>query len=853
MGGSDPRKRISFKLRLGLARFAQAFEGIWPALWPVFATLGLFLVISLFGLWQILPGWLHGIGLLLFLLAFCWTVFQAGKSFIWPSRDSGLGRLERVNNLDHRPLRSMEDQLSGGSHDEITRSLWHRHKERLVERLQGLKVGPPRSEMPKRDPWAFRIALCLLLIVALVESGSMAPNRLMQAFNLKRADGVLEQGIQLTIWVNPPDYTGLDPEPLDIVEASVGEDGLIDTRPKRQFPAGSEVLAQLHHLDETIERYALSLGESAQPFAAVGSRSAEARLVLNDSGELRVGSQEEVFGLWDIEILQDAPPEIALSEPPAATQRQVMRFQFEARDDYGVNSIALHLKRPGREDDGERIELIQPAEGATEIDDAAYLDLTPHPWSGLPVELRLEAVDSIEQSGFSDVHVLTLPTRNFTHPVAKAIVEQRRLLAEEPNVRREKVAAALNGLSHVPERFQNDSTVYMALRSMATRLMFDDSVESLDEVLELMWETALHLEDGSLSLASRELRELQEALRDALADGASDEELERLMDELRQALDNYLDALAQQAQQQMSDQPMQPMDQDAMAVDRQDLEQMLDNLRDMIQTGAREAAQDMLAQLQELLENLEVGQQNSQMQQGQQMMNQLQDMIQQQQELLDETFGLSRQEQQQGTADRPGEQAQQGQQGEQQQGGQQGQAGMPSGQPGQGQQSGGQSGQVATDQESLRRALGELMSKLGESGMQIPRAMGEAELSMRQARDALRGGQPGAALDPQANALDQLRQGGQAMMQEMQRMAGQQGQQGQQGNGQQFGQEPTDRDPLGRSPFNRGAPDQFGPRVPADLDLGKARAIMEELHRRSGQRHRPAEELDYLQRLLRRF
>ena len=217
--------------------------------------------------------------------------------------------------------------------------------------------------------------------------------------------------------------------------------------------------------------------------------------------------------------------------------------------------------------------------------------------------------------------MLTLPTRNFTHPVAKAIVEQRRLLAEEPNVRREKVAAALNGLSHVPERFQNDSTVYMALRSMATRLMFDDSVESLDEVLELMWETALHLEDGSLSLASRELRELQEALRDALADGASDEELERLMDELRQALDNYLDALAQQAQQQMSDQPMQPMDQDAMAVDRQDLEQMLDNLRDMIQTGAREAAQDMLAQLQELLENLEVGQQNSQMQQGQQMMN----------------------------------------------------------------------------------------------------------------------------------------------------------------------------------------------------------------------------------------
>ena len=48
-------------------------------------------------------------------------------------------------------------------------------------------------------------------------------------------------------------------------------------------------------------------------------------------------------------------------------------------------------------------------------------------------------------------------------------------------------------------------------------------------------------------------------------------------------------------------------------------------------------------------------------------------------------------------------------------------------------------------------------------------------------------------------------------------------------------------------------PDVMGSRVPTDLDLGKACAIMEELHRRSGQRHRPADELDYLERLLRRF
>jgi hypothetical protein len=176
--------------------------------------------------------------------------------------------------------------------------------------------------------------------------------------------------------------------------------------------------------------------------------------------------------------------------------------------------------------------------------------------------------------------------------------------------------------------------------------------------------------------------------------------------------------------------------------------------------------------------------------------------------------------------------------------GQQGQMGQGRMQPG------GQMGQMAAEQEALRRALGDLMRAIGEAGAQIPRSLGEAELAMRQARDALQQGQAAAALDPEAQALDQLRQGGQAMMQEMQRMFGQgQGQM----PGQQFGQAPNDRDPLGRSMYNQGGADLWGERVPTELDLGHARAILEELYRRAGQRHRPTPELEYLNRLLQRF
>ena len=178
---------------------------------------------------------------------------------------------------------------------------------------------------------------------------------------------------------------------------------------------------------------------------------------------------------------------------------------------------------------------------------------------------------------------------------------------------------------------------------------------------------------------------------------------------------------------------------------------------------------------------------------------------------------------------------------------------MQPGQMGRGMQPGqqpGQMGQLADEQEALRRALGELLAAIGEAGAQVPRALGEAELAMRQARDALQQGQAGAALDPETQALDQLRQGGQAMMQEMQRMYGQgQGQM----PGQQFGQAPNNRDPLGRSMYNQGGADLWGERVPNEHDLGKARAILEELYRRAGQRDRPSHELDYLNRLLQRF
>jgi hypothetical protein len=61
-------------------------------------------------------------------------------------------------------------------------------------------------------------------------------------------------------------------------------------------------------------------------------------------------------------------------------------------------------------------------------------------------------------------------------------------------------------------------------------------------------------------------------------------------------------------------------------------------------------------------------------------------------------------------------------------------------------------------------------------------------------------------------------------------------------------------DPMGRPPQRTDGPDPgVGVKVPDQIDAQRAREILEELRRRLGEQMRPAIELEYLERLLKRF
>jgi uncharacterized protein (TIGR02302 family) len=288
---------------------------------------------------------------------------------------------------------------------------------------------------------------------------------------------------------------------------------------------------------------------------------------------------------------------------------------------------------------------------------------------------------------------------------------------------------------------------------------------------------------------------------------------------------------------------------------QQDLKSMLDRLERMSRSGDKEAAKQLLEQLQQMLENLQMARPG---QSGdgdmEQALNELSDMIRKQQQLRDKTFKQGQdsrrdrmrgkqgdqsmgdlQQDQQGLRDRlkklqeelakrgmgPGQRGQQGQQGQR---GEQGQ-----GQQGQGQQ--GQGGDQGDGEDGLDQAdsaMGDATGRLGE-------------------------GNADGAVDSQGRALEALRKGAQSLAEAMQ-----------QGDGDQPGDGPgnprgrqqgaaNSTDPLGRPMRHNEFTDDYTVKIPGEIDVQRVRRILEELRRRLADPSRPQIELDYIERLLKDY
>ena len=817
-----------FAMRLRLARFALLWERVWPPCWPALAALGTFLVLGLFDVLPNLPGFLHAAILIGLGAAFAIGLAAAFGRTVIPDAFSARRRIEQASELQHRPLQALADRPSGRP-DAASAGLWEAHRRRMEAAARRLRVGLPHAGFAARDPWGLRAVLAILLLLGAVDAGSDWKDRLVRSL---RPDIAGRSGIaaaSLDIWVTPPEYTGLAPQFL--------RPGTVETL---RIPTGSKLLAQVHG-GQAVPR--LAIDEESRDFDAVDKQNFRAAATLTSGKQLAVTQAGAALGNWQIEIIPDNPPKIAFAKPPEGTTHAALRLDYQASDDYGVESARAVIRREGGSP-GETIELDMPLPGLhlKEAQATSYHDLSPHPWAGLPVEIRLVAGDALGQTGESEPVRIKLPERKFEHPVARAIIDQRKELATDPGSRL-AVADTLGDLRERPQLYRDDTVAFLGMRLAEERLRINDDANSIAEVQQLLWDTALRIEDGRMSLAERGMRRLQQELQDALAKNAPDAEIDRLMKELQQALDRYLQSLAENMARN-PDQYQQPVD-PSKVISSRDLQRMLDRARDLARNGARDQARELLSQLQNMLENLRMARPGQMPQQGsseaQQMMRNMRELMQRQQQLLDRSF---RAQQQQGQQGRMGQRGQQpGQQPGQQQGGDQ-------------PDPNGQLGDAAGQQEGLRRMLGDMMRRLGDGLGDIPEPLGRAERAMRDATEALQRRQPGEAIGPQTEALDQLQQAARDFAQQMQRrMQGQWGNPTDDDVGATDGtpRDRVERDPLGRPLSNNGTYDQGDVKIPDQNTLQKAREILDELRRRAGERFRPEIELDYIDRLLKRF
>jgi uncharacterized protein (TIGR02302 family) len=856
---SSPYAIVSrLRIPLALTRAGLLAEQVLRSFWPLLSVMMLALAVLMLGLHDMLPVEVVWTGAVLTALAGLIALVSGIRRFHWPSRAEALIRLDE--SLPGRPIQALLDDQAIGAGDTQSEALWRAHQARMASRAADAKPVRPDLRLSRRDPFALRYLALLALCVALLFGSFLRVGTVTQmAPGAALASGPTWEG-----WIAPPRYTGLPTIYLnDITENDM------------TVPVGSEITVRFYGelgaltLAETVSGRTEDLPSAADP---------QQDFTVTQDGTMRIdgtGGRE-----WAVSVIQDASPSVAVAGQPDLEASGAMTLPFEASDDYEVTGgqarITLDLdavdRRHGLRLDPEVreqivLDLPLPITGdRSDFIEELIEDFSQHPWANLPVRFDLTVRDAADQAGVAAPSGAALPARRFFDPMAAAIIEQRRdLLWTRDNAPR--IAMILRAISHRPEKMFRSEIAYLRLRMILRRLEtfteFGLTTDQRDELAQALWDLAIKLEDGDLGDALERMRRAQERLSQAMKDGASDQEIAELMQELRDATQDYMRQLSRQAQQENGEQqPGQPSE-NAMQMTQDDLQRMMDRIQELMEQGRMAEAEQALQELQELMENMRVtqGQGQNGQSEGQQAMEGLADTLRQQQGLSDQAF-RDLQEQ-----FNPGAQAGESQNNEGRDGGQgRGQAHSGQGGRGSGDNPEGQSGREGTDQgtgmdrESLADRQQALRDELNRQQQGLPGAgtpegdaardaLGRAGEAMDEAEDSLRQNDLAEAIDNQSDAMEALREGmrslGEAMAQEQNQQPGQGNQEG--------NQQAQRNDPLGRQLGRGGSLNGEENMLQGEDVYRRARDLLDEIRRRSGDSARPDVERNYLQRLLDRF
>ncbi|SHH29713.1 TIGR02302 family protein [Cognatishimia maritima] len=850
----DRAKTVLSKLSwvLSLTRLGLFSERVIRAFWPVWSLIFVVSAALMMGVQDAMSVeavWSIGLICLAALLFLTW---RGARQVTLPSRNEALIRLD--DTLPGRPVQSLMDHPAMGDADPATAAIWRAHQTRMADRAANARPPKPNWAVSHLDPFGLRFTALLLLAVALL-FGSVSRMSSVSAMAPGGATPSLAEA-SWEGWITPPSYTGLPTLYLNDQPAG-----------SLELPENSLVTLRLYG-----EIGTLTVNETVSARVEVPSAADPAQsFSVQQEGTLEIAGANGRS--WSIGLVPDHPPQLTTVGDVETSARGEMSLPFSASDDYEVASgtavMALNLgavlRQHGLAPEPEEtapvpMQLPLPIAGTRDAFDETLIDdFSAHAWAHLPVTLTLQVTDAAGQNSMPMTVDFDLPARRFFDPLANALVELRRdLLWSRENGPR--VAQLMRAISHRPDEgiFRKDKD-YLRLRTILRHLERvlpaglpdEDRLEITDE----LWAFALELEEGDLDDALERMARAQERLAEAMKNGASQEEIDRLMQELREATQDYLRQLARRnsEDQQFSQNQQQP--QNGMQMTQDDLQRMMDRIQELMEQGRMAEAQQALEEFQRLMENMRVTQGGQgQPSPGEQALDELGETLRNQQGLSDQAF---RQLQEQFN---PNARAGQNSENEGYSGGEgrgqshdgTGGSGQGEGESGEGQEGQGLEGALADRQQALRQELERQRNGLPGQGTPegdaAREALGRAGEAMDGAEEALRNQDLAEAIDQQSEAMEALREGMRSLGEALAQNQQQGGQEGQAQNSPGAA-----RDPLGRNPGQQGMPGTEQGLLQGEDVYRRAQDLLEEIRRRAGEGERPELERNYLKRLLDRF
>ena len=373
------------------ARWTILWERLWPALATVATAIGLFLAVSWLGLWLWLPpvGRAIGLGVFFLLTAAAFAPFLHAAHADPHRGPAAAGPQYPACRIGRRPplptiSRSRPTTRLGGA-------LARAYRARLAGR-QDAQGRSADAAARRRDPFALRALVLLLVIATFVAAGGERLRRIAAAFDW--------QGVML-----PPISARRLGEPADLYRQAAGDPAGPAARragsarnagPRcRCRPAACSSFAPPARCSSTLSTDGLAVDRSSAaegPRAQAAKGTDERRFVINDAGSATVRGVVASDVTWQFTAIPDRPPTIALTKDPEVQGRGNLQALLQARGRLRRRRRARDLQAQGRAAptaipprslfEAPDFPLALPQARTRNGVGQTTKDLTEHPWAG---------------------------------------------------------------------------------------------------------------------------------------------------------------------------------------------------------------------------------------------------------------------------------------------------------------------------------------------------------------------------------------------------------------------------------------------------------------------------------------